>query len=304
MNKRILRAFVATGALATACASWGCVADRPSRNGVFNENQYVRKDFLVRSGAGGVDQGWFMKTTIVSTTTPNPFAYALGGLFNGGESQVNGGGAALMPYVRWIITSDKLQVVSMRELSSDPNIAKQLTLDPEVMNAWPITNVDLKYEINLDGEITNFFQENQEADWQQRQWVKVSFDKNDMSDLAPMGEYVVEFMAKCADTNISTTLVPGSFLVDEANNYMTWQVQITVPVNFSDATCVSSYGDVGQEFVNFGRQDVTMTLMYSFVRADATSGRWDPTPKAQGGRECTQDSTTGALSCPKDAATD
>ena len=26
----------------------GCVADRPARNGVFNENQYVRKDFLIQ----------------------------------------------------------------------------------------------------------------------------------------------------------------------------------------------------------------------------------------------------------------
>ena len=29
-------------------SSSGCVADRPSRNGVFNENQYLRKDFLIQ----------------------------------------------------------------------------------------------------------------------------------------------------------------------------------------------------------------------------------------------------------------
>ena len=167
------------------------------------------------------------------------------------------------------------------------------------VNAWPVTNVDLKYEINLDGEITNFFEENQEADWQQRQWVKVNFDKNDMSDIAPLGENVVAFLERCGDTNVSTTLVPGSFLVDEVNNYLTWQVQITVPVSFSDQGCVSFYGSVGQEFTSFGRQDVTMTMMYSFVRADTYSGRWDPTP-APDGRGCTQDSTTGALSCPKE----
>ena len=300
MNKRILRAFVAMGALATACASWGCVADRPSRNGVFNENQYIRKDFLVRSGAGGADPGWFMKATIVQTSAPNPFMSPNAPIFNGAESSSYAGyNTAVMPFVRFVITSDKLQVVNMREISGSTLAPPaQGTREPEVMNAWPITNVDLKYEINLDGEITNFFQENQEADWQQRQWVKVNFDKNDMSDIAPMGENVVAFLETCGDANVSATLVPGSFLVDEANNYMTWQVQMTVPVSFSDANCVNFYGTVGQDFANFGRQDVTMTMMYSFVRADTTTGIWDPTPVAQGGRGCTQDATTGALSCP------
>src|SRR5271167_393303 len=76
MNKRILRAFVATGALATACASWGCVADRPARNGVYNENQYIRKDFLIRSGAttADPDPGWFLKATIIDESIPNPLA--------------------------------------------------------------------------------------------------------------------------------------------------------------------------------------------------------------------------------------
>ena len=203
----------------------------------------------------------------------------------------------VMPFVRWVVTSDKLQVVSMRELSADPHITAQGTREAEVLNAWPITNVDLKYEVNLDGEITNYFQENQEADWQQRQWVKVNFDKNDMSDIAPLGENVVTFLAKCGDPNVSTTLVPGSFLVDEANNYMTWQIQITVPVNFSDKDCVNVFGTVGQEFKSFGRQDVTMTMMYSFVRADTYSGCWDPTP-APDGRGCSQDATSGALTCP------
>jgi hypothetical protein len=299
MNKRILRAFVAMSALATACASAGCVADRPSRNGVFNENQYVRKDFLIRPASGGTDPGWFMKATIVGTSAPNPFMAPGGPLFNGSETAVYAGfNKGVMPFVRWVVTSDKLQVVNMRELSADPNITAQGTRDPEVLNAWPITNVDLKYEVNLDGEITNFFQENQEADWQQRQWVKVNFDKNDMSDFAPLGENVVTYLTKCGDSNVSTTLVPGSFLVDEANNYLTWQVQMTVPVNFTDADCVNFYGTVGQEFKSFGRQDVTMTLMYSFVRADTYSGRWDGTP-APDGRGCSQDQTTGALTCPQ-----
>ena len=56
-----------------------------------------------------------------------------------------------------------------------------------MVNAWPATNVDLKYRVNLDGEKTNFYEENQELDWQVRQWVKLNFDKNDFSDFAPLG---------------------------------------------------------------------------------------------------------------------
>jgi hypothetical protein len=295
MTKNILRAFLAVGALAIGCASSACVADRPSRNGVFNENQYIRKDFLIRSGTGGTDPGWFMKTTLVSSTTPNPFMANPNSLFVGSESAVKGGYSGFIPFVRFVITSDKLQVVNMRELSSSNSPtgttgspAAQATRDAEVLNAWPITNVDLKYEINLDGEITNFFSENQEADWQERQWVKVNLDKNDMSDMAPLGEGVVAYLELCGDVNVSTTLVPGSFVVDEANNYMTWQVQITVPVNTTNSSCLASYGDVGTEFMHFGRQDVTMNLMYSFVRVAPDSGKWDNV-----NRGCAED-----LSCP------
>ena len=71
----------------------------------------------------------------------------------------------------------------MREVNAVDSPQK----DDEIVNAWPITNVDLKYRVNLDGEITNFIEENQELDWQVRQWVKIKFDKNDLSDLVSLG---------------------------------------------------------------------------------------------------------------------
>ena len=45
--KTTFRLFLASAALTAVAA--GCVSQRPSRNGVFNENQYVRKDFLTAS---------------------------------------------------------------------------------------------------------------------------------------------------------------------------------------------------------------------------------------------------------------
>jgi hypothetical protein len=271
-SNNAIRALFSVAAVAAAIAgAQGCVADRPSRNGVFDENQYIRKDFLIQPGAGGGDPGWFMKATVVQTSTPNPFANL--GLFVGAEST---GTQDYGNIVRWVVTSDKLDLVDMRELSNSADINAQDTRTPSVLNAWPITNVDLKYRVNLDGEKTNFYEENQELDWQVRQWVKVNFDKNDLSDVAGIGAYQALFLDKCGDTtNSSATLVPNSFVVDTTDtpNYMTWTVAVTVPVNLTDQDCATMYGSLATDFIQMNRTTVTMNVMYSFVRATAV----DPT---------------------------
>jgi hypothetical protein len=281
MNKKLFRSFLAMGALATACASWGCVADRPARNGVFNENQYLRKDFLIRPAiAGAVDPGWIFRSTILATTAPNPLGPL--GLFVGADNSGGDSAAPGINYVRFAVTQDKLQMINMRELSA--GYPTQGSRDSEVVNAWPITNVDLKYRVNLDGETSNFYEENQELDWQVRQWVKLQWDKNDMSDLAPLGGGAQAVLAQCTDAgNISTTLVPGSFVVDETNNYMSWQIQLTATPLFTTAACVDAYGAVGINFSEFGRQNVTLTLEYSLVRAAPDSGiqRADNSPTSK-----------------------
>jgi hypothetical protein len=257
MNNRYLRAFLPVLALAALILGPGCVEERPSRNGVFNENQYVRKDFLIRGDANtATDPGWMLKATVTEVSTPDPLGDTFG-IFAGAEN-----GGAL---VRFVVTQDKLQMLSMRELSSLASPARI----PEVVNAWPVTNVDLKYRVNLDGEKTNFYEENQELDWQVRQWVKINFAKNDMSDVAPLGTYVSDLLSKCVDlSGASTTLVTDSFLVDEANNYMSWKVNVALPLMWTDDTCVTAYGALGQEAQRLNRQTVTFNLMYSLVRAD------------------------------------
>jgi len=76
MNTNSFRKLFGLAALASVVAgAQGCVADRPSRNAVFDENQYIRKDFLIQNAANGApDPGWFMKATVVQTSTPNPLA--------------------------------------------------------------------------------------------------------------------------------------------------------------------------------------------------------------------------------------
>ncbi len=263
------RAFIAGCGLVVLAVASGCVADRPSRNGVFNENQYVRKAFLTTDGTHP-DPGWFLKATVTAASTPNPLG-ALG-IFPGADTGFGTG----LGYVRFAVTQDKLQLVNMRQISSTSSPDNT----PEVVNAWPITNVDLKYRVNLDGEKTNFYEENQELDWQVRQWVKLNFAKNDMSDTAPLGFFVTEAIGRCTDTsNASATLVPGSFVVDEHDDwrqdYMQFEVQITLPLQFTfsdpnvQSSCAEAYsqGADGASSLSFGRQNVTFNLMYSFMRA-------------------------------------
>ena len=116
MTKRTFRAFIGMGALAAAASSsWGCVADRPSRNGVFNENQYLRKDFIIQPGDGtGTDTGWMMKATITAASQPNPLGNL--DLFVGAENQGS--------LVRFQVTQDHLNLLSMRELDDNSNAAQ------------------------------------------------------------------------------------------------------------------------------------------------------------------------------------
>src|ERR1700679_2698995 len=111
MINSTFRAFFATGALVAVALASGCVADRPSRNGVFNENQYLRKDFLTTDGTHP-DPGWFFKATVTQVSSPNP----LGGLEI--WPAVDGGGATGPGYVKFAFTSDKMQMVNMRQITS------------------------------------------------------------------------------------------------------------------------------------------------------------------------------------------
>jgi hypothetical protein len=241
-----------------------CVQDRPARNGVFNENQYVRKDFLVRSGEDPgsdatptTDPGWILKATVVQTSSPNPLGGDAVSIFPGMEN-----GGAL---VRFRLTQNKLEMVDQRELADNASVGKT----QEVLDAWPATHIDLKYRVNLDGENTNFYEENQEQPWQERQYVKVQFDKNDLSDVNVFGPYTTYGMNRCTDAAASTvTLVPDSFVVNTDSNYMTWTNEITVAVKWDDAACVESFGPMGDVAAAMGRNNVTFRVMYSLTRAN------------------------------------
>jgi hypothetical protein len=272
-------AFAGTAVLAATCVLSGCVSDRPSRNGVFNENQYLRKAFLVQPDATKDDEGWFMKQTIVATSNPNPL----------GDARVGAGlhpGAETGEFVKFDITSDKLRMLNLRELTNDGTVASQGTRVAEVFNAWPITNVDLKYRINLDGEKTNFYEENQELDWQVRQWVKINFAKNDQSDLYAFAGNLNPIIVNCTSgIDVSSTLVPNSLKVDEDNGYFEFMTNLTIPLEWTPdnaATCLASLGRNADTVTRFGKVNATLQLKTSFVRpSKIIDGTYVPMPVAE-----------------------
>jgi hypothetical protein len=263
-RSQALRTFLTLGALTAGLASvgsFGCVASRDSRNGVFNENQYIRKEFLIRPAQDGAqDPGWMIRASMVKVSTPNPLGGF--GLYTGVVTPGD--------YVRFRVTQDKLEMVSMMEISK-PSFQKT----EAVLESWPATNVDLKYRVNLDGETTNFYEENQEANWQDRQWLKFNPARNDMSDLNLFG-ISNDYIGLCVDiAGATVTLVPDTFKVDEANNFVSWNTRIVLPLKMTDTACASFFG--GQGTLAQGspaggpaihHPNVTVEMNYSMIRAE------------------------------------
>src|SRR5262249_28718916 len=71
---------------------------------------------------------------------------------------------------------------------------------------------------------------------------------------------------KCVSGGSATAVEPGSIIVDEANDYIEWKVNITLPINVADEKCMESFAEAGANFVRLGRQNVTAVLKFSMVR--------------------------------------
>ena len=263
--KHFFSALKLTLAASVLYASAGCVSSRDVRNGVFDENQYLRKSMLVNPATDATDPPWILQGTVEQVSSPNP----LSGLnfFVGTTASTT---------FKWRVTSDKLQMVSQRSLNQLPDS----TRTDAVLNAWPVTNVDLKLRVNLDGETTNFYEENQEQPWARRQFVKLTLAKNDVSDVAVLDAdtgfgagsglgYITDSISKCIDAgNTTATLVPDSFKVDEASNYITWKIQVTMPFVSTDPVCSALL--TVENLVS--RTTITSTIMYSMQRMKPIDG--------------------------------
>ncbi|MCK6549226.1 zinc-dependent metalloprotease [Myxococcota bacterium] len=218
MSKFVKSVWLAGAALAMI---GGCVEHRPVRNGLTDESTYLTKTDLTqvnpKLGEGSTDDGWLYKVTVVKASSPNVVGdYA----FPGFESDTK--------YVKFRFKEDVLQMVDGRKLqaesASNPN--DDLSTSTErVMLELAGRHVDLKLRESLDGERTNYLEENTEEPWQKRQKFKIDWEKTSLDPIANMAWFYGDFLHDCASVT-SKNLVPDSFEWDETDQHLTWVVEV------------------------------------------------------------------------------
>jgi hypothetical protein len=235
----------------TAVAAVGCVDHRPIRNGLRDEHVYLTKADLTDENPklepGSGDVGWLFKSTVVKTSSPNFLGdYAWPGF----ESATQ--------YVSFRFGEDELAVLDGRSLQRDDaddpddNLA---TTTPRVMFEFEGQNVDVQLRESLDGERTNFLEENTEAPWQERNGFRVDFENTSMDPIASAAWFYGDYVKDCASPT-STHLVPGSFEWDDGDQYFSFVVEVTYELNLVNALggcwdLVSLATDVGTATIQY-----------------------------------------------------
>ncbi len=206
MKKRIVIGL----ALATSLIAASCADHRDTKTEIFTENNYLPKDFLTRANpnhvnAQGVkdDFGWLMGVSVTKVSVPT----AITDIFPGLQSDTK--------YVQFVFTSESMQIVdgitpgpygAGANLVDPPSAAD---LAPRVLQEYPGTHVDIQLRKNLDGEVTNYVEENRERDWEYRQFFKADLKSAKMSDLSKVYWYY-DWSTSPAMQLVSTSLVPSS----------------------------------------------------------------------------------------------
>jgi len=231
-----------------ALAASACVDHRPIRNGLMNESVYLTKESFTNAnpkfGSNSTDDTWLFKVTTVATSSPN----VLGDyVFPGMESDTQ--------LVRFRFAEDAMQMLDARQLQpdnpNDPNDDRSSSVE-RVMMEFAGGHVDVKLRESLDGERTNYLEENTELPWQERQKFKVDFEKSNMDPVAQIAWYYGDFLHECG-APISTNLVADSFEWDDADQYMafTLEVNYKILVNGGCWDMTSFVYDAGTTTINY-----------------------------------------------------
>ncbi|MBN1962794.1 MAG: zinc-dependent metalloprotease [Deltaproteobacteria bacterium] len=196
-----------------------CVKHRDIRNGLLDEAIYLDKAPLTAVNpkiAGSLDDGWLFKTTIVKAASPNGGAdYA----FPGFQSDTK--------YIKFRFSKEALQIVDGSSLQNDDpedNNDNLATTTERVLIEFAGSHVDVKLRENLDGERTNYLEENTEEPWQKRQKFKVNLAETSLDPITTMAWYYGDFMHDCV-TPVSATVVPNSFAWDDQEQYLSWVIE-------------------------------------------------------------------------------
>ncbi|MFO0728977.1 MAG: zinc-dependent metalloprotease [Myxococcota bacterium] len=203
-----------------------CVDHRPIRNGLRNESIYLEKTALTapnpKPGADATDTGWLFKVTVVKASSPNIAGdYAFPGI----ESDTK--------YVQWRFREDTLQMLDGRSLQADDPNNKNDNLSSSterVVMEFGGEHVDIKLREGLDGERTNFLEENTENPWQERQDFRVDFEKTSLDPITSLAWFYGDILHDCARP-ISTHLLPGSFQFDATDQSMNFVLEVNYELN-------------------------------------------------------------------------
>ncbi|HEY3447780.1 MAG TPA: zinc-dependent metalloprotease [Myxococcales bacterium] len=266
---------VRLAALAAATLLASCVDHRPVRNGLRDESVYLDKakltDVNPKNVASG-DDGWLMKVTVVKASSPNPAGdYA----FTGMESDTK--------YVKLRFNEEALQVIDGRTFMidrADDHNDDLATTTERVMMEFAGSHVDVKLRESLDGERTNYLEENTEEPWQKRQKFKVDFEKTSLDPFTTIAWYYGEFLHDCVRP-VSAHAVPGSYEFDEDDQSLSFVIESNYILTV-DGGCY--------DMMTFVSGSGTGTLQYrvSLYRPGATGyvpeviGEKDPVNKKYG----------------------
>lgn len=234
-----------------------CVEHRPVRNGLNDEATYLTKADLTRVNPklaeGATDNGWLFKSTVVKASSPNVVGdYA----FPGFESDTK--------YVKMRFKDNALQVVDGMKLQNDnaddPN-DDLATSTERVMFEFTGRHVDVQFRENLDGERTNFLEENTERPWQERQTFRVDFENTTMDPITNVAWFYGDFLSDCARA-VSTRLVPDSFAWDKDDQHLSFVLEVNYDLN------VFTFAGYCYDMVSLAANVGTATIQYrlSFYR--------------------------------------
>lgn len=208
-------------ALAAATLLASCVDHRPIRNGLRDESIYLDKAKLTNVNPKDVesgDDGWLMKFTVVKASSPNPAGdYVYPGMESYQGTQ----------YVKLRFNENSLQVIDgrrfMNDRPDDPN-DDLATSTERVIIEFAGSHVDVKLRESLDGERTNYLEENTEEPWAKRQKFKLDFEKSSLDPFTIFHWAYGEFLHECVRP-VSSNAVPGSYEFDEEDQHLSFTIE-------------------------------------------------------------------------------
>jgi Met-zincin len=268
----IIAALILTGLMTSVCTE-----HRETKTEIFNDNQYLNKEFLTRPNpnhfneAGDQDEyGWLMGLNVTAVSVPTP----LPDIFPGLQGTVQ--------YVRFAFSQDTMQIRDAivpgpwGEDGADENLGSPLEQDdlaPRIVQEYEGSHLDIQLRKNMDGEVSNYIEEFKERDWEDRQFFKTQLENGAFSDMSKLDWYYDWALSGAMELR-SASMVPDSLryvdtIAHESNfgdddqvdwdkgDYIEWKVRLTYWIDVRYSSLMN---------YRAGTDTQTIDIKYSFWR--------------------------------------